>query len=459
MEEEAEEELDENTDDDDDFKDAESEEAEEEVEEEDAEDEEVKENTEATAKATGKGSKGKVETSKGKGSSQSAEGQKGLKAKGKGKGKEEKRPAGKGQTSEDKSSSEQRERRSGQLNPEELKRLNPVGDTGLALGAGMVCVVGEEIEEGNERAADDFCTVKTKKQQRSERQLQKKAEQEEAKKAQKREARKLRQQRAKSYKAAAKAVEEELAQAAPTNQAPPEPKHEHIDLFALRRSANLERGPEEHFPADVRFQASQEDWDFRHQAERSDRAQQQMYRSEDGEWEALPRSEWHPQMPSRSAREPTSSYNAGPMGYQTGPGHAMGGDPSYGSFAFGVERPPRPSREISEIWERSAGAARSSPSMSSVGDGLHGPPPPYRPPSNGRIIARTLRTVAEAAAEAAGAAAMVGADVTAAAAAAAAHAAAQCAARHARRSLEMPPTAAAFRRMGMPARMDRPRGP
>lgn len=68
--------------------------------------------------------------------------------------------------------------------------VRAVADLKVSLGAGVVAVQGEEIDDkDDEEAADEFQTVKSKKQQKADKLEQKRKEEEDAKKQKKREAR------------------------------------------------------------------------------------------------------------------------------------------------------------------------------------------------------------------------------------------------------------------------------
>merc|ERR1719161_2954154 len=122
--------------------------------------------------------------------------------------------------------------------------LHPVDDTGFSVGRGMVCVRGEDDEEAEEGEGADFTTIKTKKQQKAQRQEERRKLEEESRREIRREATRQRKLRAKQLKAEAAAAErgetveaneeggEDKAEAATADEAP---KRAAISLSALRR--------------------------------------------------------------------------------------------------------------------------------------------------------------------------------------------------------------------------------
>lgn len=120
------------------------------------------------------------------------------------------------------------------LSQEAVHRLNPVADTGLALGIGMVAVQQEAQEEVDSDDLLDFETVKNKTERKAEKQTQRRVKEEHATRAAIRKEAQRQRVRAKEQRET-EAAEEKAAEAAAARQAAG-PKHEVIKLSDLRRT-------------------------------------------------------------------------------------------------------------------------------------------------------------------------------------------------------------------------------
>lgn len=120
------------------------------------------------------------------------------------------------------------------LSEEAMGRLNPVADTGLALGIGMVCVQGEEKQVDSHELLD-FETVKNRTEKKAEMREQRRVQEEQATRAAiRREAQRQRDMRAKE------AQEAKASQMATEAQAQA-PRQQTIKLADLRRNVGKER--------------------------------------------------------------------------------------------------------------------------------------------------------------------------------------------------------------------------
>ncbi|CAE6927154.1 unnamed protein product [Symbiodinium natans] len=140
------------------------------------------------------------------------------------------------------------------LSEEAMGRLNPVADTGLALGIGMVCVQGEEKEVDSDELLD-FETVKNRTEKKAEMREQRRVQEEQATRAAiRREAQRQRDLRAKEAQEAkmaaeaAEAAEAAAAEAAEKEAARQAPRQQRINLADLRRTSQAEE-PLETAPA------------------------------------------------------------------------------------------------------------------------------------------------------------------------------------------------------------------
>eukprot|EP00931_Biecheleriopsis_adriatica_P013899 TRINITY_DN11541_c0_g1_i1.p1 TRINITY_DN11541_c0_g1~~TRINITY_DN11541_c0_g1_i1.p1 ORF type:complete len:1522 (+),score=405.79 TRINITY_DN11541_c0_g1_i1:46-4611(+) len=280
------------------------------------------------------------------------------------------------------------------LNDDEaMDGLNPVGDTALALGAGVVCVRGEEEEVDSDELLD-FETVKTKAEKKAEKQEQRRVAEETAKRRDiRREAQRQRELRAKESLDRKAKAEAEAAAAADEVKAIDGPKHEPIKLSELRRNVQRER------EVDTEDWAAADDWN-------NSQTQNQVLEHVQRSMEAHEDQDWSPQLPPRddfgASNAPSVHFGSPALGFSGFPE-----SPAFGGFPVGIamvssQAPATPSKEISEIWERAA--SNATPGMKEVppmpawaGEGPHpsGPPPPYRPPANlSRLAARALRAAA-----------------------------------------------------------------
>lgn len=132
------------------------------------------------------------------------------------------------------------------ISQEAMGRLNPVADTGLALGIGMVAVQGEEQEVDSDDLLD-FETVKNKTERKADKQTQRRVKEEHATRAAIRKEAQRQRERAKELESKAAAAAASAASAA-SAEGPVEtsvtamvgPKHEVIKLSDLRRNQREE---------------------------------------------------------------------------------------------------------------------------------------------------------------------------------------------------------------------------
>ena len=129
------------------------------------------------------------------------------------------------------------------ISQEAMGRLNPVADTGLALGIGMVAVQGEEQEVDSDDLLD-FETVKNKTERKADKQTQRRVKEEHATRAAIRKEAQRQRERAKelerSEAAAASAAASERPVETSTAAMVAGPKHEVIKLSDLRRNQREE---------------------------------------------------------------------------------------------------------------------------------------------------------------------------------------------------------------------------
>lgn len=315
----------------------------------------------------------------------------------------------------------QRKKKPNQVSQEVIDTLHPVEDTGFAVGRGMVSVHHDEDSEEVEDC-DDFTTIKTKKQSKVDKAEERRQMEEDARREIRKEAnrqRKLRVKQAKADAAAAAAGETSGAVAAEKAEEKEEgPKHAAISLSSLRR--DVEHRKAEEVPARGSYEPD----------ESSGARSSDMEGSNPAPSPTPPKRDWVPQLHPSAPSQP-----AAPILQQSG--NFIGGTAPFGSpwpadpapgppqessmfgglFGFGVgspfavgavsEQSPKPSKEISEIWERPAAPqpSRNQPPPFPAPKptrmvGPHGPPPPYKPPALG--MGRLLGSAIQAAQDSAG---------------------------------------------------------
>jgi len=319
-----------------------------------------------------------------------------------------------------------------------LSKLHPVDDTGLAVGGGMVCVAAdEEISEGD---LDTFETVKTKKQQKTDRQEQQRAIEEEARREVRREARRLRKERARAWKnpqdsswqddnkegvdgaggnedVTAEAPIDDAAGACQEaeHDAPEPPKRAAINLMALKRNVVQQR--EDNERAREATEIGDDNDDDEDRAVSSETAtSREAVRRQHIQHGGLG-SDWVPQLhgdrldagvgrhrdgdhrdghearhgassSASSASLPPAPHTAADRAEQWVGGNTVGESTlfsSFPSFCAVSEPPPQPSKEIAAIWDRPAfGTAAGDGNLLAHGHPAlpsRGHPPPFPAPN------------------------------------------------------------------------------